>query len=196
MGGTQEYLYHLVRLTEPETVVETGVFRGISSAFLLAGLAANGHGKLSSVDLPHARYSIPGRKQDYSPLPKGEPTGFVVPEVLRDRWTLISGNSRSELAPLLDRLVTVDLFFHDSEHSYEFMRWEYALAVAHISNGGVLASDDVDWNPAFSEFVQSPSVKWATTIHDKLGIAIIERHPVPQGDSGHAQPLASLSKSG
>src|SRR5271170_5289964 len=48
MGGTQEYLYHLVRLTRPTTIVETGVYRGISSAFLLAALEANGLGNLVS----------------------------------------------------------------------------------------------------------------------------------------------------
>jgi Methyltransferase domain len=175
MGGTQEYLYHLIRIVHPTTVVETGVFRGISSAFILAALEANGHGQLSSIDLPRARYTAPGREPDRSPLPPGEETGFVVPAALRTRWSLTLGDSKRELVPLLERLGTVDLFIHDSEHTYEFMKWEYAVALPHLRDGGILASDDTDWNAAFSELVSSGPIPWSTTIHGKLGVALVDR---------------------
>ena len=175
MGGTQEFLYHLVRLTRPATVVETGVYRGISSAFILAALGANQVGHLYSVDLPRARYSVPGRAPDQSPLPAGEETGFVVPERLRGRWTLILGDSKQQLEPLLQNLGSVDLFIHDSEHSYTFMKWEYGVALPYVRDGGILASDDIDWNSAFSDFVESGPVPWSARIMDKLGVALIDR---------------------
>src|SRR5690348_7177267 len=59
VGGTQEYLFHLVRLLRPRTVVETGVFRGISSAFILSALSRNYLGKLYSIDLPQVAYQPP-----------------------------------------------------------------------------------------------------------------------------------------
>jgi hypothetical protein len=185
MGGTQEFLFHLVRLVKPTTVVETGVYRGISSAFLLSALEANGQGRLFSIDLPRARYSVPGRTPDHSPLPHGEETGFAIPERLKYRWTLVVGDSRRELEPLLRSLAPVDLFIHDSEHSYDFMKWEYAAALPHLRDGGILASDDIDWNSAFSELVGSGNVGWAVTIQGKLGIAVVARRApaLPNGNS-------------
>lgn len=46
----------------------------------------------------------------------------------------------------------VDLFIHDSLHTYEVMRAEYELAWPHLDRGRVLASDDVNFNKAFLEF--------------------------------------------
>jgi predicted O-methyltransferase YrrM len=171
MGGTQEYLYHLIRLVQPDIVVETGVFRGISSAFILGALAQNGRGRLYSIDLPQASYEVPGRGKDTSELPSGAQTGFVVPESLRSRWTLVSGNSRSELPPLLARLGVIDVFLHDSEHTYDFMTWEYETAWPLLRSGGVLASDDINWNRAFDDFVNANAPAAAARVNGKLGLA-------------------------
>ena len=85
-GYSQEYLYWLVRIQKPKVVVETGVYRGISSAFILAALHDNGEGKLYSIDLPNARYVGDSGIEDFSPLFAKETTGFAVPESLKDRW--------------------------------------------------------------------------------------------------------------
>jgi len=45
-------LYALVRVFQPEVVVETGVGPGGSSAFILNALERNGFGHLYSIDLP------------------------------------------------------------------------------------------------------------------------------------------------
>ena len=63
--------------------------------------------------------------------------------MLKHRWQLIPGNSKDELPPLLTRLGTIDLFHHDSLHTVEHMRWEYATAWRALSPQGVLSSDDV-----------------------------------------------------
>lgn len=47
-----EILWVVVRHTQPKIAVETGVARGISSAFILDAMARNGDGHLFSVDLP------------------------------------------------------------------------------------------------------------------------------------------------
>ena len=78
--------------------------------------------------------------------------GFLVPPSFRDRWTLIEGNVRQELMPLLERVGATDMFLHDSDHTYPHMMWEYAAILPHIRDGGIIASDDIAWNTAFWDF--------------------------------------------
>ena len=48
----------------------------------------------------------------------------------------------------------VNVFYHDSEHSYQNMTFEYEWAYDHLKPGGILASDDVDWNEASLDFTR------------------------------------------
>jgi hypothetical protein len=147
------YLYGVVRLVKPNTVVETGVHYGISTAFILAAMHDNGNGELWSVDLPNQQYQVPPREVIVSEsLPPGCGTGFVIPGHLRHRWHLVLGDSREVLPQLLDSLVSVDIFIHDSAHTDDVMRFEYETAWPHIRPGGLLLSDDVGWNTAFADF--------------------------------------------
>lgn len=173
LGATQDYLYWLVRAARPSTVVETGVYRGISSAFILAALEDSGGGHLWSVDLPEARYESDQGVVDWSPLPPGESTGFAVPTGLRKRWTLTLGDSTLELPRLLDQLGSIDIFYHDSEHTYARMSWEYAQALEHLRSGGLLVSDDIGWNNAFNDLRSNPRVQTTCVIHGKLGVAVL-----------------------
>ena len=133
-GGTSsdfsgEALYLLVRAARPSVVVETGVLYGASSAHILAALEKNGGGELHSIDLG---------------CPPGEPShDFLVPPALKSRWTYIRGSVREELPPLLARLGKIDMFNHDSLHTYENMTWEYETAFKHLRPGGLLSSHDV-----------------------------------------------------
>lgn len=124
-----EALYVLVRAAKPQTVVETGVLYGASSGHILAALAANGHGRLCSIDV--------GTKP-------GEPShDFLVrPDVL-PRWQYIAGDVKQELPELLARLGRVDMFHHDSLHTFEHMMWEFKTVTPHLGPNGVLASHDV-----------------------------------------------------
>lgn len=173
MGGTQELLYPLVRFLRPKAIVETGVYRGLSTAFMLAAVADNGMGKVYSVDLPSASYYNPGTKEyDRTVLRGHETPGFAIPVELKDNWTLVVGPSKQVLPPLLDKLGQIDLFVHDSEHTYDCMWWEFTEAFAHIKPGGVLASDDVEKNSAFRDFVAAKGLAWSTTREGRLGIAL------------------------
>ena len=136
-------LYVVVRATKPETVVETGVASGISSAYILQALAVNGGGLLHSIDLPNV--------QDGSKLPAGRASGWIVPDALRSRWHLQLGDTRRLLPALLETLGRLDLFFHDSDHSYETMRFELSLAVRHLADGALLMSDDTHLHRAWDE---------------------------------------------
>ncbi len=126
---TLEALYLIVRAARPRVVVETGVLYGASSAHILAALARNGDGVLYSIDLPHE--------------PHEPPHDFLVPDELRGRWALVVGDSRCELPALLRRLSAIDLFYHDSLHTFQHMTWEYQAALPHLTMRGILSSHDV-----------------------------------------------------
>lgn len=130
-------LYVLCRALTPTVVVETGVANGMSSAFILQALRVNRHGTLHSIDLP-----LPGKNPGM--------IGVLIPNELRSRWHLHLGSSRRAL-PHIVRGHIVDIFVHDSLHTYRNMRREFDVAWPRIRPGGVLVSDDVDGNPAFDE---------------------------------------------
>jgi predicted O-methyltransferase YrrM len=133
LGSTSQFdcetIYLLVRALKPEVVVETGVCYGKSSAYILRALQENRRGALYSIDL--------GNTHDEPP------NDYFIPRQLLDRWHLIVGDSRRHLPPLLAQLGRIDLFHHDSLHTYEHMMWEYDTAFAHLDPDGVLSSDDV-----------------------------------------------------
>ena len=140
--------YLACRLIEPETVVETGVAYGVSSAFILRALEMNGHGTLFSVDLPPLR-------RNYECF-----WGIAVPEELRGRWRLHRGTSARVLPRLLKERPTIDLFVHDSLHTHRNMRREFDAVWPHLREGGLLLADDVERNRAFGELGQKTPSLW------------------------------------
>lgn len=173
MGGlSQETLYYIVQQFTPRVVVETGVYRGISSAFILGAISRNGVGRLYSIDLPLAKYLDDRGKLDYSPLASSEETGFAIPSELKNNWSLKLGDSRKELPLLLENLGTIDMFYHDSEHTYDMMMWEYVTVFPHLRKGAIICSDDISWNTAFQDFC----IEYNLTPHyvgGKFGFAIV-----------------------
>ena len=47
---------------------------------------------------------------------------------------------------------SIDIFFHDSLHTFEHMYFEYKTAWPHLSEAGILLSDDIYWSSAFHRF--------------------------------------------
>jgi predicted O-methyltransferase YrrM len=140
--------YLACRLASPETVVETGVAYGVSSAFILRAMEMNGHGKLHSVDLPPLRRA-------YERF-----WGIAVPGELRGRWRLHRGTSASVLPRLFEDNPTVDLFVHDSLHTHRNMRREFDAVWPHLRKGGFLLADDVERNRAFGELKEKDPALW------------------------------------
>lgn len=136
-------LYTLCRIIKPEIIVETGVADGFSSAFILNALEVNQKGHLYSIDLPNQ----PGQE-----LREGKATGWLVTENLKKRWTLILGSSQEKLPPLLESLKKIDIFYHDSGHSYENMMFEFKMALGYVNERGHIISDDITDNNAFRDF--------------------------------------------
>jgi len=142
-------LYSLVRLIRPRVVVETGVASGASSAHILRALEDNGEGKLYSIDVP---------PED---LPAGKTSGWIVPDSLRNRWSLQIGDSKELLHPLLKELGQIDCFLHDSLHTYEHMLWEFRTVGPHLHPGGLFLAHDVGRHEAFREFMKEMRIPWS-----------------------------------
>jgi predicted O-methyltransferase YrrM len=123
--------YLLVRLTKPLTVVETGVGRGFTSCYILKALRENKKGHLYSIDLPMLKWDA--RKH----------IGMLVPSSLRSRWTLIFGPGIDEMKKLRKKLENIDMFVHDSNHTYLNQLAEYQIAMTWLKKNGILISDDV-----------------------------------------------------
>lgn len=151
-------LYVLMRASHPEIVVETGVANGISSSFILKALDQNARGRLYSIDL-HYREGVS--------VPLGKHLGWVIPEELRQRWNLILGESTKALPKLLSKLGSIDVFLHDSRHTYKTMMKEYSIVWPHLKDGGLLLSDDVICNDAFLDFADR--IKQKPIIFARMG---------------------------
>jgi predicted O-methyltransferase YrrM len=158
-------LYALARVVTPAAIVETGVANGVSSTFWLAALAANRSGALYSIDYPRVEgdrldpAEFPGRDLHGSFLTAGTRSGWAVPAELRDRWALVLGPSQRELPALLAHLGGIDVFLHDSLHTYDHMSFEFETAWGALRPGGVLLADNADWNGALLDFARARAVE-------------------------------------
>ena len=160
--------YSVCRLLRPRRVIETGVCYGVTTAFLLQALQQNTCGQLDSIDLP--------------PLGKRntEFVGIVVPSTIRSRWKLHRGTSKRKLPLLLRDLGSVDLFIHDSLHTYRNMRRELTSIMPYLSKPSFVISDDIECNHAFDEWVTASRPRYFATMQEEnksslIGIAIFDR---------------------
>jgi predicted O-methyltransferase YrrM len=160
-----KFIYFIVRCMKPETIIETGVSHGVSSWNILNALHRNNKGKLYSIDLPDH-----DTNRNYNMEEFKTSIGWVVPEVLKHRWELRLGDSKKLLPELLNELKSIDIFFHDSDHSYDFMTFEYKTSYPFIRNGGLLLSDDVHVHSAFDDFVSKQHMQ-AIKFNAKGGVA-------------------------
>jgi predicted O-methyltransferase YrrM len=134
-------LYVLCRTLKPNVVVETGVASGMSSSFILRALDKNAKGKLYSIDVPW--HTVETK------------SGWIIPDRLRDRWDLTLGKTSEKLPPLLEKIAPVDVFFHDSAHTYENMVWEFQTIWPNLRKGGVMMAHNINKHSAFADFEKS-----------------------------------------
>lgn len=149
-------LYYLVRIYKLQRVIETGVWTGKTTWSILKAMEYNGTGELISIDLGV-------KKVGNSKLPIKE-IGGLVPSELRHRWHLIIGDAKKVLPELVNKIKVFDLFYHDSNHSYEHMMFEFTIVLPHLCENGILSSDDVSSNSAFENISHS---LYDTTVIDK-----------------------------
>lgn len=152
-------LYSIIRHLKPAYCLETGVYYGGNTAFMLNALHKNGKGQLVSIDLPdskikslkkedltevrHSRHPFVGDSELYD---ANISPGFMVPSYLKNQWQMIEGSSLDEIPKLNKKF---DLYIHDSDHSHDFVVQEMTLALEKMSPSGTLIVDDINWSNAF-----------------------------------------------
>jgi predicted O-methyltransferase YrrM len=150
--STQAQLaYLLSRVLEPETVLETGVAYGVTSAIILAALHKNGKGVLHSIDLPPI-----GDRASRAHI------GMMVPAEYRNRWRLHLGISKRVLPGLFaDGIGEVGLFLHDSANIYQVQKMELQTVWPRLSSPGAAIVNNIGTSTAFGEFVRKGKVdRW------------------------------------
>lgn len=164
----------LTRAIKPQIVVETGVLHGLSSTFFLEAIKLNGHGRLHSIDLPSTFEDGAVNNDGFvDTLPPGLPSGWSIPNQLRVYWSLEIGSSIDQLPKICQMYDEIDIFIHDSEHTYETMMSEFQIVWDNIADGGFLIADNVDTNCSFFDFCnyvsKTPVVFPPDPDHQKLG---------------------------
>jgi predicted O-methyltransferase YrrM len=158
-----DVFYALMRAFKPTKIVETGVAFGMTSSLIVAALRHNKNGHLLSIDLPNrGQFRVDDSE-----------TGILVPKAYRDRWELVIADAVYEL-PVRMKDRNIDVFIHDSKHTYSHMAYEYCLAAMHLPANGLIISDDILWNSAFTDVMRG--LKCQTFSHSRshnLGISII-----------------------
>lgn len=151
-------LYWLVRRLKPRTILQTGVCNGLSTAFMMLGLAKNGSdGSLRAIDLPpifdacDPSWTIEGKVYGFV-IPEGKTSGWLVPEAYHERLEIWHGNAKDLLPKMVDKVDSIDLFYHDSDHSYNHTMFEFHQAKRKLSKGGLVVAADIGLNASLWDF--------------------------------------------
>lgn len=161
-SDSRKFLYSIIRILKPTNIIETGVAYGTSSAYILKGLQDNGMGRLYSVD------SV------FRPWQSEEMIGSIIPENLKKNWNLVVGKSSEKLQEIFEELDKIDIFIHDSSHTYKNMMFEFNIAIKNIKKNGMIISDDVLGNDAFYDFTYTNNLKnYVVKVEEGVGLGII-----------------------
>jgi predicted O-methyltransferase YrrM len=161
-----DVFYGLMRALKPTKIIETGVAFGMTSSLIVAALRHNKNGHLLSIDLPNRGQFRVGDSD----------TGILVPNAYRDRWELVIADALYEL-PVRMKDSNIDIFIHDSKHTCSHMAYEYCLAAMHLLPNGLIISDDISWNSAFTDVMRG--LKCRTFSHSRnhnLGVSVVARN--------------------
>ena len=70
----------------------------------------------------------------------------------------------------------VEIFIHDSLHSYKNMIFEFNCAINRIHDNGIIISDDVLGNDAFHDFTNKNNLKNSILKIEDSAIGYIEKN--------------------
>lgn len=161
-GGHAALLYLLVRVTEVEVAVETGVALGYSTAAILSAMCANGRGHLYSSDFPAFRHRDP----------EGH-IGCLVDDDLRDRWTLDLRGDRKALDRIVQVVDRVDLFHYDSDKTYRARQRAVRRVEPLLAPDAVVMMDDIQDNLFFRDHVEARGVDYEVVEYEGKYLGII-----------------------
>jgi predicted O-methyltransferase YrrM len=120
-------LYLACRTSEPTYILETGVAAGMSSTLILSALEKNNKGHLISLDI-------------------SSQVGELIPDLLRNRWTLkVLPLKRQEVffRKYVSGIDGVKIFLHDSDHSDYWQKFEFDSVFSILEDCSIFLFDDV-----------------------------------------------------
>jgi hypothetical protein len=124
--------YALVRLLRPDVIIETGTDKGLGSCVLAAALLANGSGSLQTIDInPDSGYLITGQY------------AAVTERAVGDSLRVLQQDDRP-----------VDLFLHDSWHSFSHETSELASVAPRLTTHAVVLSDNAHATDALAQWAE------------------------------------------
>ena len=131
---TLDLLRESIKILRPNCVVETGVANGVSTRLILQSFREFelSNSKLYSFDI--------------------DPKVFSLELEGNSQFNKQIIDSPSSFLSAFQKIGNIDLFYHDSDHSYENQLIEYNAAWDALSDNGLLISDDVNWSNAFLDF--------------------------------------------
>jgi predicted O-methyltransferase YrrM len=158
------FLYRVVRELRAERCLELGTSVGMSGSYIAAGLVANGHGRLITIE-------------------GAEPSAGVAREVfaqaqVASRAEVRTGQFADEIPAALETLSMVDLAFIDGHHQFKPTLRYFGLVSERISPGGLPIFDDVNYDlgdmaAAWRKIRAHPRVTGSLTVGG-VGFAVIE----------------------
>ena len=172
------FLYILTKLLKPKLIIEAGCNVGFSSTFFALAIKENGNGcKFYTMD-PYPEYlwesmsfiehsKARNQKINYENLNVKCGPLSIVPSDLKEFIIFKSGRSEDILPTLLKNNKEIDIFFHDSDHSYRNMVWECRSVLSSLKTGGYILVHDIGLNSAFRELFSKDG---GLVIKDNIGI--------------------------
>lgn len=139
---TLDLLELSIKLLRPKIIVETGIANGISTRRILDSFKKQSllESRLYSMDI------------DFNVLSSDLESNTQFKFLKIDK-----NNDFEKALKVVPGLI--DIFFHDSDHSYYNQYLEYCLAWERLSPCGIIISDDINWSNAFLDFCKHRGIK-------------------------------------
>lgn len=171
-AGNLELLFYLIRFSQAQNILETGVAYGWSSLAVLLAIAQQSQAQLISTNL------------NYRGATDNNEVGCAVPNNLRQQWTLINEADQFAVPKALQQMPILDLCHYDSDKSYAGRLKIYPLLWQALKIGGYFISDDVGDNLAFIHFCKmlnvQPTIVKISSSSGKKYVGILQKqtnHP-------------------
>ena len=126
--------YSLVRSVRPRMIVETGVYQGLSTCFLAAGLRDNGEGEVHGIDPLETPHLWEGSELE--------------------KYITWHAETSQDALPAIQDIAPIDMLLIDSEHTYAQSSWELAEYEPLVAEGGYILLHDCLWHDGVGRTVQ------------------------------------------